>query len=66
MKQILQSLKTGQIELVDSPIPQAKDGHLLIRSRASVISSGTERMLVEFGRANLINKARGAANEAAS
>jgi len=58
MKQILQSLKTGQIELIDSPIPQVKPGHVLIRSRSSVISSGTERGLVEFGQASWINKAR--------
>lgn len=58
MKQILQSLKTGGIEIVDGPAPQIKPGSLLIRSRASLISTGTERMLLEFGEANLINKAR--------
>ncbi len=58
MKQILQNLKTGATELVAVPAPKVRPGHLLIRTRASVVSSGTERMLVEFGRANLLEKAR--------
>ncbi len=58
MKQILQSLKTGSIELVGAPAPACKAGHLLITTRRSLISTGTERMLVEFGQANLLAKAR--------
>jgi predicted dehydrogenase/threonine dehydrogenase-like Zn-dependent dehydrogenase len=58
MKQILQNLKSGETELVEVPCPQVKAGHLLIRTRASLVSSGTERMLVEFGKANLFDKAR--------
>ncbi len=58
MKQILQSLKTGQTELTEVPVPQNRDGCLLIRTNASLISAGTERMLVEFGKANLLEKAR--------
>ena len=58
MKQILQSLKTGSVELADIPCPKARPGQLLIRSRASLISAGTERMLVDFGKANLLEKAR--------
>lgn len=58
MKQILQSLKTGVTEVADVPCPAIKSGQLLIRSSRTVVSSGTERMLVEFGKANLINKAR--------
>jgi predicted dehydrogenase/threonine dehydrogenase-like Zn-dependent dehydrogenase len=58
MKQILQSLKTGKIELIDGPVPRVEPGSLLIRTRSSVISTGTERMLLEFGKANLIKKAR--------
>ena len=49
MKQVLQSLKTGKIELIDAPVPRVEPGRLLIRTRASVISTGTERMLLEFG-----------------
>ena len=58
MKQILQSLKTGSIELIETPVPVCKAGHLLIATQRSLISAGTERMLVEFGQANLLAKAR--------
>ena len=58
MKQILQSLKTGAIEVAEVPCPAVKRGHLLICSSQTVVSAGTERMLVEFGKANLINKVR--------
>ena len=58
MKQILQNLSKGQTELTEVPCPHAKLGQLLIRTRASLVSVGTERMLVDFGKANLIEKAR--------
>ncbi|MFH0910631.1 MAG: bi-domain-containing oxidoreductase [Planctomycetota bacterium] len=57
MKEILQDLKTGAIEVADVPCPKVKSGHLLIQTEASLISSGTERMLVEFGRAGFLGKA---------
>lgn len=58
MKQILQSLKTGETEVADVPCPRPQPGHLLIRSSYTLVSAGTERMLVEFGKANLYDKAR--------
>ena len=58
MKQILQSLKTGATEVAEVPCPAVRRGQLLIRSTRTLVSVGTERMLVEFGRANLIDKAR--------
>jgi len=58
MKQILQSFKTGDTILEEIPAPQIRKGHLLIRTTRSLVSLGTERMLVEFGKANLISKAR--------
>lgn len=58
MKQILQSLKTGATEVADVPSPAAGRGQLLIRSTRTLVSAGTERMLVEFGKAGLIGKAR--------
>jgi len=58
MKQILQSFKTGKTDLAELPIPQVKKGAVLIRTTYSLVSSGTERMLVEFGKSNLISKAR--------
>ncbi|MEN3977222.1 bi-domain-containing oxidoreductase [Emcibacter sp. SYSU 3D8] len=58
MKQILQNLSDGVTNLVDVPAPLAGAGQLLIRTSASVLSAGTERMLVEFGKAGWIDKAR--------
>ncbi|MBN2559854.1 MAG: bi-domain-containing oxidoreductase [Phycisphaerae bacterium] len=58
MKQVLQHLRTGDLQVADVPSPIVRPGHLLIQSRASLISAGTERMLLEFGKGNLIAKAR--------
>lgn len=58
MKQILQNLKSGETEIADVPCPHVGRGCLLIRSRRSLVSAGTERMLVDFGKANIIDKAR--------
>jgi threonine dehydrogenase-like Zn-dependent dehydrogenase len=58
MKQILQNQKTGVTEIAEVPCPQLKAGHVLIRNRTTLISAGTERTVVDFGKANLIEKAR--------
>ena len=58
MKQILQSFKTGVTELAELPAPKVKSGQVLIKTTRSLVSLGTERMLVEFGKASLIEKAR--------
>jgi predicted dehydrogenase/threonine dehydrogenase-like Zn-dependent dehydrogenase len=58
MKQILQNLSTGDTKLIEVPYPQIKAGHLLIRTCCSVVSVGTEKMLVDFSKANLIHKAQ--------
>ena len=58
MKQIIQNLGNGKTSIQDGPVPSNKPGHLLIASRYSVISTGTERMLKSFGEANLLNKAK--------
>ena len=58
MKQILQDLKKGGTEAVDVPAPAVKAGHVLVRTSVTLISAGTERMLVEFGRSNMLDKAR--------
>ncbi|MCF6775574.1 bi-domain-containing oxidoreductase [Thiotrichales bacterium 19X7-9] len=56
MKQILQSLKTGETVIEDIPCPKNSDGALLIETTKSLVSAGTERMLVEFGKASLLGK----------
>lgn len=58
MKQIIQSFKTGATILEEIPAPQVKKGSVLIQTTRSLVSLGTERMLVEFGKSNLISKAR--------
>ncbi len=58
MKQILQSLKNGSTEVAEVPCPAVKRGHLLVRTSRTLVSAGTERMLVEFGKAGWIEKAR--------
>jgi len=57
MKQLIQSLKDGKVELIDAPSPSLKKGHILISTSCSAISSGTEKMLLDFGKSNLLNKA---------
>jgi len=58
MKQIIQSLKTGKTQVNEIPIPNVSSGSLLIKTSKTLISAGTERMLVEFGKAGWIKKAR--------
>ena len=58
MKQIIQDLKNGNTLLEDVPAPLLRKGHVLIKTRVSLVSLGTEKMLVEFGKGNLLAKAR--------
>ncbi|MDH4980677.1 bi-domain-containing oxidoreductase [Hyphomicrobium sp. D-2] len=58
MKQILQSLRSGTTEIAEVPCPAAGRGQVLIRTHRTLVSAGTERMLVDFGKAGLIGKAR--------
>ena len=58
MKQILQNIANGETQLVDVPCPQANSGHLLISTSKSLVSVGTERMLIDFGKSGWIAKAR--------
>lgn len=58
MKQIIQDLKSGATILEEVPAPMVKSGSVLIKTTRTLVSLGTERMLVEFGKANLIDKAR--------
>ena len=58
MKQIFQSLKTGESLLIEVPVPDLKANQVLIKTEFSLVSAGTERMLVEFGKSNYIEKAK--------
>ena len=58
MKQIVQNMKDGQTKIIDVPIPSVKPGYLLVKTGASLVSAGTERMLVEFAERSVVGKAR--------
>ncbi len=52
------SLRTGAIELAEIPAPVPRANQVVVATRASLVSAGTERMLVEFGRGGFLDKAR--------
>jgi len=58
VRQLLNQFDTGKITLREVPVPSASGPNLVVETRATVVSPGTERMLVDFGRANLLQKAR--------
>lgn len=58
MKQLLQNMKTGETRVAEVPVPQPSQGTALVRTAASLVSVGTERMLVEFARQGLVGKAQ--------
>ena len=58
MKQLLQSLKDGSTNIVEVPVSSPKKGHILIKTLYSLVSSGTEKTLVDFGKGHLIDKAK--------
>ncbi|MGI9511108.1 MAG: bi-domain-containing oxidoreductase [Geminicoccaceae bacterium] len=58
MKQVLQNLGSGELMLAEVPCPEVSPGQVLIQTRKSLISAGTERMLLEFGQANWLERAR--------
>jgi len=58
MKQVLQNISNGETSLVEVPCPQFKNNNLLISTSKTLVSAGTERMLIDFGKANFIDKAR--------
>src|SRR5690554_348005 len=58
MKQVVQSLRTGATEVVDLPTPQVKSNQIQARTSRTLVSAGTERMLIDFGRSGWLDKAR--------
>ena len=57
MKQIIQKLDTGDTLLLEVPVPTAKSKHVISQFQTTLLSAGTERMLVDFGKSGLIQKA---------
>ncbi len=58
MKQLLQSLKDGKTAVEELPCPVVDRGQVLIATRKTLISTGTEKMLVDFGKSGIVGKAR--------
>lgn len=58
MKQLIQSLRDGKLELIDVPPPVLRAEGILVRTHRSLISAGTERMLAQLARKSLVGKAR--------
>lgn len=58
MQQILQNLNTGETVVESVPCPQLGAGSVLVQTACSLVSVGTEKMLVNFGKANLVEKVR--------
>src|SRR5512133_2659501 len=58
MKQVLQNMRDGKTTVVEIPVPTPRAGQALVKVAASLVSAGTERMLVEFGEKSLVGKAR--------
>lgn len=58
MKQIIQNLKSGETKQIEVPVPLIQEGHVLIKTTRTLVSLGTERMLVEFGKASMLSKAK--------
>ncbi len=63
MMQVLGNLWNDANQTVSIPCPAAERGHIVARSWVFLISAGTERMLLEFGKANLVDKARQVLNK---
>ena len=58
MKQIIQNIRSGKLCVDEVPAPVLRDGGILVRSRASLVSAGTERMLMKLAKKSLVGKAR--------
>ena len=57
MKQLFQSLKNGELFLQDLPISEPSKNNVIIKTKISLLSPGTEKMLLDFGKSGLLNKA---------
>ncbi len=57
MKQVIQSYKSGELWLEEVPVPACRARGILVENRVSFVSAGTERMLVDFARKNVVGKA---------
>ena len=57
MRQLIQSYRTGEMEVADVPPPSARSGGVVVRTVRSLVSAGTEKMVVDLARKSLLGKA---------
>ncbi|THD45496.1 MAG: oxidoreductase [Bradyrhizobium sp.] len=57
MKQVQQNYRSGELKVAEAPAPRAGDGEVLVATRVSLISSGTERQLMQLAKSSLLGKA---------
>ncbi len=57
MKQVIQNYKSGELSVVEVPAPLVKAGGVLVRTRNSAVSVGTEKLMVNLAQQNLLEKA---------
>jgi len=58
MNQIIQNIRSGRLSVMNVPDPTVRPGQVLIANISSVISSGTERMVMDLARKSLLGKAK--------
>src|SRR5258706_16291424 len=58
MQQVLLNIGTGEMRLIEALVPSLEAGHVMVRTQRTLISAGTESMLIDFGRASMFDKAR--------
>ena len=58
MKQVLQNIRSGETIIAEVPVPTPQRGEVLVQTATSLLSAGTERMVVEFAGKSLLGKAR--------
>lgn len=58
MKQLFQNLANGEVQLIEVPAPASSSDSVVTRTSLSLVSVGTEKTLMDFGRAGWLDKAR--------
>jgi len=58
VKQLIQSFKTGELGLFDVPVPICQENGALVETTVSLVSAGTEKMLVDFAKKSMLSKAK--------
>jgi predicted dehydrogenase/threonine dehydrogenase-like Zn-dependent dehydrogenase len=58
MKQLIQSYKTGELGVYEVPVPICGENGVLVRTKTSLVSAGTEKMIVDLAKKSLVGKAK--------